>query len=252
MPISLLLLTHNSSLDLTKHFGWLKDCQAIDEIVVVDDNSTDNTKKIVDGFQTKKRSIKFFSRGLENDFSAQRNFALSKTKNDWVLWLDPDEQPEEKLIRFLGNIDTSLYNYAFKRPLVYLNNILTHGESFNVYITRLFNKNHGQFAGLVHETWQSSKPVVQKDLSILHYSIPNLKAFLEKINFYSTLRAQELFNQKVKTNLFQIIFYPKAKFIQNYIFRLGFLDFTPGIIIALCMSFHSFLVRSKLWHLSQK
>jgi hypothetical protein len=74
---------------------------------------------------------------------------------------------------------------------------------------------------------------------------------MEKINFYSDIRAHELFQQKIHTNLFQIVFYPLGKFLYNYIVRLGFLDSTPGIIMALSMSFHSFLVRAKLWHLWQ-
>ena len=58
-----------------------------------------------------------------------------------------------------------------------------------------------------------------------------------------------MYQQNETTNMFEIIFYPIGKFLQNYFFRLGFLDGTPGIIMALCMSFHVFLNKAKLWHL---
>jgi hypothetical protein len=113
----------------------------------------------------------------------------------------------------------------------------------------LFNKNYGSFIGRVHEIWKTNQPVVNTHLAIFHHPHQSIKSLMEKINFYSDIRAKELFDQKVESNVFEIIFYPLAKFFQNYIFRLGFLDSTAGIVMALTMSFDSFLVRSKLWQL---
>jgi glycosyltransferase involved in cell wall biosynthesis len=232
MPnISLILITKN-----------------VNELIFVDDNSTDNTIEIAKSLVTKSLTVKTFNRGLDNDFSAQRQFAISKCKNDWILWLDADETPSIKLIDFINNIDSNqYYNYAFKRNDIFLGHQLQHGETSSQYFLRLFNKKFGQFTGKVHEFWSSPKPTQNINFPIIHQSHSNLTSFFEKINYYSQIRAQELFDQKTKTSLLQIIAYPKAKFIQNYFLRLGFLDGTPGIIMALGMSFHSFLVRSKLW-----
>lgn len=250
--ISLILLTKNESENLKKNFKWLDKCPTINEIVVIDDNSTDDTVKIAKSLTSKNRSVQVFNRGLNGDFSTQRAFAASKTTNDWILWLDADEYPSDKLIQFLKNIDKHRYkNYSFKRQDIFLGHILKYGETAYLDFTRLFNKNYGKFIGKVHEQWQSKKSVEESDLIIHHDSHSTLKSFMEKINFYSTIRARELFNQKVTTNLFEIIFFPIGKFLQNYILRLGFLDGTPGIIMALSMSFHVFLSKSKLWHLSQ-
>jgi len=243
--ISLFLITKNESENIKKHLAWLDQCPIINEIVVVDDNSTDDTVKILKGLKAK-----VFNRGLDNNFSAQRQFGISQTTNNLILWLDADEQPSVKLIEFLNHIDTNRsINYAFKRTDFFLSHQLKHGETASPYFLRLFDKHHGKFVGLVHETWVSDLPSQNLDLEILHHSHLTLQSFFEKINFYTDIRAQELFNSKVHTNLFQIIFYPFAKFIHNYFLRLGFLDGTPGIILALGMSFHSFLVRSKLWRM---
>lgn len=251
--ISLLLLTHNESENLKNNFIWLDECKTINEIIVVDDNSTDNTVEVAESLASKKRSVQVFNRGLNGDFSAQRNFGIFKISNDLVFWLDADEYPSKKLIVFLNNIDKHRYkNYSFIRQDIFLGHTLKHGETASLKFLRLFNKNFGKFEGQVHEIWISAKSTKETDLIIHHNSHKKLKSFIEKIDFYSTIRSQELFNQKISTNLFEIIFFPIGKFFQNYIFRLGFLDGTPGIIMALCLSFHVFLNKSKLWHLYQQ
>jgi len=252
-PISLILLTKNEQKNLETNFGWLDSCKRIKEIIIVDDNSTDNTIEFVKKLASKNRLVQVFSRGLDGDFSAQRNFAVSKTKYNWIFWLDADEQPDKKLIRFLNHIDKLRYkNYSFKRQDIFLGHQLKYGETAYLDFVRLFNKKYGHFVGQVHETWESRKTIKETTLVINHNSHSTLKSFIQKINFYSDIRAQELYDQKVTTNLLEIIFFPIGKFIQDYFFRLGFLDGTPGIIMALCMSFHVFLSKSKLWHLHQQ
>jgi len=252
-PISLILLTKNESKNLEKNFDWLDSCKKIKEIIVIDDNSSDNTVEIAKKLGSKSRSIKVFSRGLENNFASQRNFAISQTTHDLVLWLDADEYPSKKLIGFLNHIDKLQYkNYSFKRQDTFLGHQLKYGETAYLRFVRLFNKKYGKFTGEVHEQWISKKSTKETNYIIYHNSHSTIKSFIEKINFYSTIRANELFKQKIKTNLFEIIFFPIGKFLQNYIFRLGFLDGTPGIILALCMSLHVFLSKAKLWHLYQK
>jgi len=250
ISISLILLTKNESKNLEKNFDWLDSCRRIKEIIVIDDNSTDNTVEIAKKLSSKNRIVKVFNRGLVNDFATQRNFAVSKTKYNLVLWLDADELPDKRLIRFLNHIDDTQYkNYSFKRHDTFLKHELKHGETAYLDFVRLFNKKYGHFVGQVHEVWESPKPVKETNFIIYHNSHSTLKSFIQKINFYTDIRSQELFKQKIRTNIFEIIFFPIGKFVQDYFFRLGFLDGTPGIIMALCMSFHVFLNKAKLWHL---
>jgi len=251
--LSLLLLTKNESENLSKWGTWLHQLTAIDEIVVVDDESTDDTINILKSLATPKLSINIFKRKLDNNFSNQRNFGLTQCQNDWILFLDADEVPSPKTISYLNNLSPSIgKNYSFKRNIIYRGHSISHGQCLSDNSIKLFNKNEGQFINPVHEVWKSDATTIDSHQTILHYSIKNLASFLQKINFYSTLRAQELFNQKHYANLGEIILYPKLKFLDLYFLKLGFLDGTPGIILSLALSFNSFLIRSKLWHLSQK
>lgn len=251
--ISLLLLTKNEQENIKKNFTWLKKCPVVNEIIAVDSYSTDNTQKELKKLQTNKLKIKFFQRELANDFSQQRIFALSKTTNNWILWLDADEKPSPKLIKFLNSFNfNQMKSFSFRRQDIFLGHRLKHGETASLRFVRLFNKNYGLFERPIHEIWHSRLPIHHSNLKILHYSHPTLDSLLTKINFYTDIRAQELYQQQVKTNLCQIIFFPFFKFIHNYFLRLGFLDSTPGLILGLSMSLHSFLVRAKLWHLYQQ
>jgi len=248
--LSLLLLTKNESKNLEKNFDWLRNCKSIREIVVIDDNSNDNTVEICQKLASKNRIVQVFSRELNNDFASQRNFGVSKANNNWILWLDADEKPSKKLIHFLNHFDSYQYkNYSFKRQDIFLKHKLKHGETAYLNFTRLFNKKYGHFGGQVHENWETAKLIKNTKYLIFHHPHSTIKSFIQKINLYSDIRAKELFKQQESTSMFEIIFFPIGKFIQNYFLRLGFLDGTPGIIMALCMSFHVFLNKAKLWHL---
>lgn len=249
-PITLILLTKNEQDNLKNWQGWISKLTIVNEIIVVDDESTDDTKKILKSFQSDKLSIKIFDHKLNNNFATQRNFAISKASNNWVIALDTDETPSPKLIEYLNKLQLNdNYCYSIKRYLVYLNKIIYHGISQADKPIRLFNKNSGKFVGPVHEVWSTQNKIINLNFPIFHHSTPNLKTFLSKLNLYSTIRAQELFAQKVPVSLFDIVLYPKAKFIQYYFWHLGFVDGVASLIICLSLSFYSFQVRSKLWQL---
>lgn len=129
---------------------------------------------------------------------------------------------------------------------------LKHGETNRVRLLRLARKEAGVWRRPIHEVWQVSGKTGELKNPLLHYPHPNVAQFLEEINWYSSLNANYLFEHGVRINGGQIIAYPLAKFFLNYFWRLGCLDGTAGIVMALMMSFHSFLTRAKLWTLTHK
>ncbi|MBI2036184.1 hypothetical protein HYT17_00910 [Candidatus Microgenomates bacterium] len=129
---------------------------------------------------------------------------------------------------------------------------LKYGETVNVKLLRLAKKEAGKWEGKVHEKWVVKGKTGQLENPLHHFPHQRIGEFLQEINFYTDIRARELFDRNVKTYWWSIILYPKAKFIINYLVYQGFRDGLPGLVFALMMSFHSFLVRAKLWLLWKK
>lgn len=129
---------------------------------------------------------------------------------------------------------------------------LRHGETGRIKLLRLAKRKAGKWQRPVHETWEISGKIGELKNPLLHFPHPTMAEFLGNINFYTTLDAQEFFRQGKKVGGWQIIAYPSGKFVVNYFLKLGFLDGMAGFLVAAMMSFHSLLVRGKLWLLRQK
>ena len=250
--ISAVVLTKNEEKNIQECLKALSWC---DEILVVDDYSEDKTVEIAE--KSKSTVVK---RHLEGDFASQRNFGLDKAKGDWVLFVDADERVSEELQKEILETltDPKASGYAIPRKDFMWGSEIRFGDqpkgstkSGLIELVRLGKKGAGTWTGKVHEVWEIADTDSLQN-PILHYPHPTASEFLTEINMYSTIRAKELFDQHKTASLLDIIFYTKGKFVQNYILRGGYKDGMPGFIIALFMSFHSFLVRSKLWLLQNK
>ena len=257
MKLSAVVLTKNEEKNIER---CLKSLDFCDEIIIVDDYSTDNTKNQISKIksQNNKLNIKIIEKHLNNDFASQRNFGLNKASNEWVLFVDADEEVSIELKKEILGLDSRLSgndkninnSYYIKRSDYFWDQELKYGEIKKVRergIVRLVKKNSGIWMGSVHEIFHTAKNVGQLTGFLNHYPHPTLKEFINDVNYYSSIRAEELFNRGTRTNIFEIIFLPMVKFIYNYFFNLGFLDGPAGFTYAFMMSFHSFLVRGKLY-----
>ncbi|QQG40489.1 MAG: glycosyltransferase family 2 protein [Candidatus Levyibacteriota bacterium] len=247
--ISAVILTKNEEENIEVCIKGLRWCN---EVIVVDDNSTDKTREIAE-----KLGAKVIDHSLNNNFSEARNYGLEQTKGEWVLFVDADERISDSLAFEIGSMLTMQAVDAY--DAFYIRRIdtiwgrqLLHGENGMVKFIRLAKKTKGEWKGAVHETWQIKGRVGQLKNPLYHYPHQTVSEFLTEINYYTTIRAQELYKKRVKVHVWDIILYPKAKFFVNYVLKRGFLDGMPGLVVAILMSFHSYLVRGKLWLLWQK
>lgn len=248
--ISAVVLTKNEEKNIVDCLETLSFC---DEIIVIDDKSEDRTVEIA-----KNKGAKVFVHSLNGNFSRQRNFGLEKATNDWVIFVDADERVTDELktelihLIKLGDRAEIVNGYFIKRRDIMWGKQLRFGETGSMRLLRLARKGAGNWIGNVHEEWRVKGPIGKLESLLNHYPHPTIASFLKEINFYTDLRARELYEQKVKTMWLIIIAYPVGKFLLNYVIRRGFLDGVPGFIVALMMSFHSFLVRAKLFLLWRK
>ena len=215
-----------------------------DEVLVIDDGSRDDTVALA-----KKAGARVIHHLVDNDFASQRNFALSEAKGPWVLFVDADETVStvlaKEIKKSVERIDVN--GFFLKREDTMWGKTLKHGETENVRLMRLGRKGKGVWKRPVHEVWDISGMVGTLETPLLHMPHPSVTQFLSDINRYSTINAQYLAAQNTPVSWWQIIAYPVGKFFQNYVVRQGFRDGMPGMIVAMMMSFHSFLTRAKLW-----
>ncbi len=249
--LSVVILTKNEERNI---LDSLENVMFADEIIVIDDYSEDRTEEVVKGI--KKSKIKFFKRKLDGDFSAQRNFGLAKAISDWILFVDADERVTEalasELTSYILHPTSKVSALYIKRLDIIWGRELMHGETGTMKLVRFAKKSAGKWKGHVHEVWDVKGVTSELKNELIHYPHPTIREFIKEINAYSTIRADELRDSRVEVSFLSIIIYPKAKFFVNYFLKLGFLDGLQGFIVALMMSFHSFLVRAKLWQLNQK
>lgn len=240
--ITAVVLTKNEEKNIEACLESLHWC---DEIIVIDDYSLDKTTKLA-----KKNGAKVFQRRLKENFADQRNFGLKKAGQEWVFFVDADERVSPGLRKeIIGKQSekTNFNGFYLKRKDFFGNQWLKYGETSRTKFLRLAKKNHGQWQRMVHETWQVKGKIGKLKSPLLHYHYSSLTILLKKINFYSTLHAEVFYQEGQKTNLFLILGKPLAKFFRNWLFRFGFLDGGAGLIIALMMSWHSFLSQAKLY-----
>ena len=243
MNLSAVVLTKNEEENLRDCLESLKFC---DEVIVIDDESKDKTVNIA-----KESGAKIFIRPLGGDFSAQRNLGLEKATNRWVLFVDADERVsqklEEEILDEINRPGNPHVGYYMRRDDYLWGKKLKFGETANLLFLRLARKSGGKWERCVHEVWKVTGRTKTLNSPLLHYPHQTLREFIKDINFHSDLDVDAKKKEGKKSNLMKIIFWPRGKFINNWIFRLGFLDGNRGFMLALMMSFHSFLSWSKLW-----
>ncbi|MDR2427503.1 MAG: glycosyltransferase family 2 protein [Endomicrobium sp.] len=247
--ISAYVLTKNEE----KHIReCIESVKWADEIVIVDDFSTDSTVEISKSMGCKVVQNKF------EYFGKQRNFALTQCSNGWVICLDADERitPElkeeiEQELRSTPRADA----FIAPRKSKFINRWILHSGWYPDYRHPvLFNKNKMKYKDqLVHEDIEYNGKKVYFKGDILHYPYDNIKQFVKKSDFYTDLRSKEMFERGEKFKVLNLFVNPSVMFFKMYIIKKGFLDGLTGLILALLYSsFYTLMKYIKLWELENK
>lgn len=229
MPkISALIITLNEA----KNIGHVIDNLSFaDEIIIVDSYSEDETVSIAKTYP----HVKVFQHHFE-DFTKQRNLALSKANHEWILFLDADERVTLSLKKEI--LDTVKQEetadaYFFYRKFMFEDKPLHFSGWQTDKNIRLFKKNKARYTEerLVHEILRVEGTVSTFKNKLIHHSYSNFESYRKKMINYARLKAKELHNKGVKPNTYHYIIKPVYKFVNAYILRLGFLDGRKGLTI---------------------
>ena len=207
----------------------------VDEIIVVDSFSTDNTINILEMF-----NVKLFQQKWDG-YSKQKNYAVSKCTGDWILVLDADEVVSEKLkAEIVKAIKKPGLNTGFSIPrkLYIGKKWIKYGGYYPDYQLRLFKKNaKAEFLQrAVHESISLNGKVGYLKNPLEHYAYASINDYKKSLCEYAVLASKEIKNKTYYLPLLRAAW----SFLFRYIFRLGFLEGKLGFNLAKAYSQYVF------------
>lgn len=219
-----------------------------DDIVVLDNGSTDNTKNIIH-----RSGVRLFEEDWEG-FGKTKNKATLKAKYDWILNLDADEAVDEELKQVLLNLEmineSEVFKIRFKNFLG--NRQLRFGEWGSDSHIRVFNRIKVNWDNaIVHENLVLPPGVKITKLkgSILHHTMKDVGEFAGKMVKYALLNANKYAENGKKSSWAKIYLAPFFAFVKYYFFKLGFLDGWAGYVCARMTSYYTFVKYARLLEL---
>lgn len=243
MRISAIIISKNEE-------DQIKECidslNFVDEIVVIDNYSEDNTVQIA-----KQSGARVYE--LQGaDFSYLRNFAKEKAKNQWLIYVDADERVSPELAKeILNTIDENSYGaYKLKRVNYFLGQVWVRHEE----MIRLIRKeNLVGWQGALHETAIVSGTVGILENSLLHFTHRDITEMVEKTNQWSAIESQLMFkNNHPKMSALRFLKIILSTFWKNYLNNEGYKAGQAGMIESIYQAFSSFITYAKLWEKQNK
>lgn len=226
----------------------LKAVDKMGELIVVDSASADATAHIARSF-----GAKVYDRPFDN-YANQKNYAVSKASNEWILSLDADEVLDPRLKKEILEIVAKNPNAAYRiqRKSYIFGKFLRYSGTQNDKPIRLFKKSRAHFTQPIHEYIQSDLPVRETQYGMLHYTYPTIHSYMKRLNKYTASEAQMLYEQRINISSYQVWIRAFGRFIQLYIFRLGFLDGHQGWAFCVLSAYYECLKVLKYKELQMK
>ena len=231
--LSVVLATRNEEANLAKCLESVR--QLADEIVVADEQSTDQTVEIA-----KKYGAKIISVPHQENFHITKNIAIDAAKGEWILQLDADEIVSPELAKeIISVIKNTIFNgFWINRKNWFLGRFLTKGGQYPDPTLRFYRRGKGRLpAKDVHEQAVVDGPIGHLKHDLLHYRDTSFAKYLEGFNRYSSFSASQMQQRQEPIGIWPAFFYlflkPLSTFLTIYFRHLGIVDGYPGFIFAL-------------------
>jgi glycosyltransferase involved in cell wall biosynthesis len=244
MSLSVVIITLNAE----KHIrACLESVKWAEEIVVLDSGSTDDTVSICREYTTLVHETDW------PGFGRQKNRAIAKATQEWVLVLDADEYLSEELqadIRAVMAKPKGAIAFKLRRYSTFMGKLIRHGDWGKDWVVRLFLRGRAQYNDArVHENLLVDGAVSSLPGVLYHDTVTDIGTALRKLNEYSTLGAQQMQERGRQGSLLSACLHGGWSFCRCYLMHGGFLDGKEGYLVALLTaqaSFYKYVKRSYL------
>ena len=249
VKLSVILISKNEHANI-------KDCldsvyQWADEIVVIDDESTDDTRDMA-----RQYTDRIFIRKMDLE-GKQRNYGASMAKNDWVMMIDADERmtPELKteIESVLANRENpKLIAFWIPRKNYIADHWLQHGGWYPAPHIKLYHRDHLKWREIpqdvVHPGVDIEKGFQKANLTkhLIHYNFKNIEDFMGKVNRQTTLEAIKWHIEGKKVSMPHAFWKTFDRFARRYLRKKGYRDGYYGFVAAVLSGFYQFAAYSKL------
>lgn len=243
MKISAIIIVKNEEAHIKEA---LESLSFADEIIVVDDSSTDKTVSIAKRFTSKIYNFKG-----EGYVEPLREFAISKTKHDWVFLLDADERVPDSLVQNLKTISEDVSAVLIPRKNIIFASWIQHAGWWPDYTVRFFRKDRVKWSDRIHSQPDVRGEKVQlnptEENALVHYNYTTITQFIEKMNRYTTFQAQTLIDEQYTFVWRDLIIKPNNEFLSRFFAQEGFKEGLHGLVLSCLMSFYILVVYLKVW-----
>ncbi|MCC5943290.1 MAG: glycosyltransferase family 2 protein [Bernardetiaceae bacterium] len=243
--VSAIITTFNEAHNLREA---IQSIEWADEIIVVDSFSTDSTLEIANELADKVLQRKY------EDPASQKNWAIPQAQYEWIFILDADERVslalanEIKLILDTETIDCDAFDIP--RLNIFMNKTIRYSGWQGDSVIRLFKKSCRYESKKVHEEIITKGIKVKKlKEKLVHHTYKDIKHHLYKLDKYTSWKAEEHIKKNKRITFFHLYIKPVARFIRQYILKLGILDGKVGLIIAWFSAYSVFLSYLKAWRM---
>jgi glycosyltransferase involved in cell wall biosynthesis len=236
VPISVVVITKNEAENIE---DCLRSVSWADEIIVLDDNSSDNTVELA-----KKYTDKVFSRKMDIE-GKHRNYAYSLAKNKWVLSLDADERASAELGKelaelFKGPMPHVVYNIPIKTYIG--SRWIKHAGWYPAPKDRLFDKDRFKYEEVeVHPRVFYKGTCGRLKSDIVHYSYKDYHDFLVSLNNQTTLEAKKWLKERRPVNFIKMKRKAASRFLKAYVQKGGFKDGLLGFVVSWAGAAYQFM-----------
>lgn len=226
----------------------IKSVSFADEIVVCDMHSDDKTVELA-----KKLGAKIVYHEKTNYVEPARNFAISKTTGDWILILDADEEISGDLATKLKQVSDQDDNKVVEIPRknIIFGKWMKASMWWPDYNIRFFKKGTVTWGDEIHRPPKTSGSLFKLELeekyAIVHYHYVTLSQFIERMNRYTTIQADELIKNGYQFKWADLIAKPLGEFLGRFFANRGFEDGLHGLALSLLQAFSFLVMYLKTW-----
>jgi glycosyltransferase involved in cell wall biosynthesis len=247
LSLSAYMITYNNGATIEKALasvaGWAG------EVVVVDSESTDGAQEIIRRYTDRLYQL------ATTDMAEKYTYGQSLCASPWVLFIDADEwlTPEIKgeIAEVLGGA-AGYDGFMVGRKNFYLGRVIAHGGWYPDHEIRLYRKEKGRWAGGIHAKVHVDGRVGRLKHCYLHTPYVDISHQIRTVDRYSGAFADDLHARGRPFRLFNMLGRPLYRFFRDYLFKLGFLDGVPGLVIAASTMYYVFMKHAKLWELEKR